>query len=69
MAHPQVADEADRPKIWKTATNTLTENCRQLRRGGTPAPVLHDGKRKAFHHIIIFYTEPQTCSIFRWVVL
>jgi hypothetical protein len=33
MGHPQVADARDRPKIWKTATNTLTEKLETAKKG------------------------------------
>jgi len=33
MAHPQVADETDRPKIWKTATNKLIEKLETAKKG------------------------------------
>jgi len=33
MAHPQVADARDRPKIWKTASNTLIEKLETAKKG------------------------------------
>jgi hypothetical protein len=33
MAYPQVADAKDRPRIWKTVTNTLIEKLETAKKG------------------------------------